>query len=158
MNCVVSAMRNSINVARKPMDTSAVMKLYLAEPNSPQVRACLAVEDELILLELVSIEIVSAAYGLVRQGKATVAEADALIAAYEKDKAGYILIPFREEIRTEADRLLRTYAATVSLRPMDAFQLANVLLEHRRKPVDAFIVTDNVLRNVAQAEGLTVKP
>ena len=145
-------------MARQGLDTSAVLKLYRAEPNSPLVRACLAPPDELLISEIVPIEVLSAAYGLVRQGIAAKKEADTLIAAFDADILNYTILPFEAAILRDAERLLRTYAPFRSLRPMDAFHLATALLEHRRNPLDAFLTTDKVLIAVAQAEGLTVKP
>ena len=84
------------------MDTSAVLKLYRTEPNTPLVRACLAPSDELFLSELVTIEVVSASYGLVRQRILTKAEADTLIATFEADKPNYIIVSFEVAILREA--------------------------------------------------------
>ncbi len=143
---------------RQEMDTSAVLKLYRNEPNSHQVRACLDPLAELLLSEFVSPEIISAAYGLVRQGIEPQSEAEKLIAAFEADTTSYTILPFDSSILAEADRLLRRYAASISLRPMDALHLATALVEHRRSPLDAFVTTDKVLVTVARAEGLVVKP
>lgn len=140
------------------MDTSAVLKLYRAEPNSPLVRACVAPADDLLIFELAPIEIVSASYGLVRQNILTKIEADTLIATFESDRTNYRIIPFEDAILQEAERLLRKYAAVISLRPMDAFHLAAALVEHRRNPLDAFVTTDKILISAAQSEGLVVKP
>ena len=96
---------------------------------------------------------VSAAYGLVRQSIATKIEADTLIAAFEADKANYTIVAIEAAILHKAERLLRKYASSVSLRPMDAFHLATALVEHRRNPLDAFVTTDKVLITVAQLEG-----
>ncbi len=145
-------------MARKAMDTSAVLKLYRAEPNSPAVLACLERGDELLISALVTIEVISAAYGLVRQKIATKAEADILIAAFEADKANFTILPCEDTTLLEAERLLSRYAALLSLRPMDALQLATALVEHRRNPLDAFVTTDKVLISVATSEGLIVKP
>ena len=134
------------------------MKLYRNEPNSSLVIACLDPSAELLLSEFVLIEVVSAAYGLVRQGIESKTEADKLIAAFEADKANYTIVPFEPDIFHETERLLRQYAASVSLRPMGAFHLATALVTHRRSPLDSFVTTDKVLITVARAEGLTVKP
>lgn len=135
-----------------------MLKLYRAEPKRPLVRACLAPSDDLLISEFVGIEFISAAYGLVRQSIISHADANTLIAAFEADKPNYIILLFEASVSQEVERLLRTYTATISLRPMDALHLPTALVEHRRQPLDSFITTDKVLISVAQTEGLVVKP
>ena len=139
-------------------DTCALVKVYRMETNSPQVRACFAPHDAILLSQATLLEFLSAFYGMARQRLITPQEAASYIQAFQTDLPQYAIVPTDADVYSEAQRLLSVYAVTHNLRPMDALQLGTALVEHRRNPLDAFIITDKVLIAVAQAEGLIVKP
>lgn len=145
-------------MARKFPDTSALIKLYRNEPNSPEVRACFAPNDALLIAQITPLEFPSAFYGLVRQKLLTEAEAGQYIAGFRADISRYEIVSADQVVYAEALRLLDKYASQRSLRPPDALQLASALVEHLRVPLGAFVTTDKVLRDCAIGEGLTVLP
>lgn len=57
---------------------------------------------------------------------------------------------------SEAERLLTQYGATISLRTLDALQLAVALDVHRRGSLNSMMAADSTLSEVAAAEGLLV--
>jgi predicted nucleic acid-binding protein len=139
-------------------DTSAQVKLYRIEANSPQVRACFTSGDTLVIAQVTLLEFPSAFYGLVRQHLMTMREAMGYISAFCSDLPHYDVVVAHTNVIQEAQRLLDTYAVTHNLRPMDSLQLATAIVVHRFNPLDAFVTTDKVLVVVAQLEGMTVKP
>jgi len=145
-------------MARLIPDTSALVKLYRNEPNSPQVRACVHSDDTLLIAQITSLEIVSAFSGLVRQNLILPNEAASYIRAFRGDLARYQIISADVYVFQEAERLLDFYAISHNLRPPDSLQLASALVEQRNVPINAFLTTDKVLCNVAKSEGLTVLP
>jgi predicted nucleic acid-binding protein len=145
-------------MARIFLDTSALIKLYRTEPDSPVVQACVAPSDELFIARITPLEYRSAFFGLVRQGLLSLAGAQAAILAFESDLPQYVSIVADEAVFVRAQGLLDTWAVSDGLRPLDALQLASALEEHARQPLDALITTDIVLAHVARASGLVVKP
>ena len=145
-------------MARDYFDTSAIIKLYRVEPNSAVVRGCVDPADTFLTAQFTFCEYLSAAYGWVRRQELTMQEAEQLITLFEGDLPNYVILPLEEAVIRETDRLLRLYAVTPGLRPLDAFHLATALVEHRRVPIDAFVATDNALRQCAISEGLKVLP
>lgn len=139
-------------------DTCALVKIYRVETNSPQVRACFASQDVILIAHASLLEFPSAFYGMVRQQRLTLQEASIYINAFCTDIQQYEMLPSDADVYSEAKHLLDCYAVTHNLRPMDALQLATALVEHRNTHLDTFVTTDRVLITVALAEGLTVKP
>jgi len=143
-------------MARDYFDTSAIIKLYCVEPNSAMVRACVTPADTFLTAQFTFAEYLSAAYGWVRRQESKMQEAEQLITLFENDLPKYALLPLEEVVIRETERLLRLYAVTPGLRPLDALHLATALVENRRVPIDAFVATDNDLRQCATSEGLKV--
>jgi uncharacterized protein len=145
-------------MARLFLDTSALVKLYHAEPNSASIAACIGPDDTLVLCDLALLEFRSAFYGLVRQRIITSADARDYISNFTTDVPLYSVQPVNGAVFQEAARLLDVYAAAHPLRPPDAIQLASALLEHALSPLDWFLTTDATLGELAILEGLTVQP
>ena len=145
-------------MARSFLDTSALIKLYRAEPNSPAVLACVAPNDNLFIARITPLEFRSAFFGLVRQRLLSLADAQTVLLAFESDLAQYISVAADEAVFVRAQTLLDTWSVSEGLRPLDALQLASALEEHARLLMDALITTDTVLAHVARASGLIVKP
>jgi predicted nucleic acid-binding protein len=145
-------------VARIFADTSALFKLYHAEPNSPAVIACVAGDDSIILSQITPLEFRSACYGLVRQGLISLQDAVALVARFDNDLSQYEMRVLENAVIQRAQALLDSYSVVQNLRPADALQVATALVEHAVSPIDAILTTDTVLITVANVEGLNVLP
>ena len=131
---------------RKFLDASALVKLYVAEPDSPLVQAQVLPSDTLLISHLTVLEFRSATYGMVRQGLLLLPDANVRIADLLADLSLYEFVPLADAVYTQANLLLDGYAVTHNLRPADAIHVATALEEHRRSPLDSFITMD-----VAQA-------
>lgn len=145
-------------MSRKFVDTSALVKLYRAEPDSLVVQAAVSKSDIVILSRLTSLEYDSAFYGLVRSGQISLTDAIGYIGDYERDNASYEFIELTRAVLDLARDLLGKHGATVRLTPPDAIQLASGLVEHQKNPLSGFVTTDVVMRKLAALEGLTVFP
>ena len=140
------------------LDTSAVLKLYMNEFNSAQVKQVIATLDQLIISRLTQIEVGTAIYGLVRRKRITYSHATKMISAFEADQFNYQNIIVSDECFVEAKRLVATFGISQGLRTADALQLASAIVEHKITPIDFFLTTDQVLAEVATLEGFDVKP
>jgi predicted nucleic acid-binding protein len=145
-------------VARLFVDTSALFKLYRAEPNSPAIVACVTQQDNVLLAEITTLEFRSACHGLVRQGIETPQNTASYLTKFLGDLAQYETIALDRSCLQMTERLLDTHAVSIGLRLLDALQLAAALYAHAAQPLDAFVTTDLVLAQAARAEGLAVLP
>lgn len=145
-------------MARSFLDTSALIKLYRAEPNSPAVQDCVDPADELVVARITPLEFRSAFFGLVRQGVLSLVDAQAVIGAFEDDLPQYVTAAATEAAFFRAQALLDRWAVSDGLRPLDALQLASALEERDRSGLDFLVTTDLVLARIAYAVGLAVRP
>lgn len=145
-------------MARLFLDTSALVKLYRSEPDSPAVRACVSPADELLIAPIAPLEFHSAFFGLVRQRLIVPHEAASFLAAFAADRAQYVVLSPTDGTLRRAQSLLGAWAVNEGLRPLDSIQLASALEAHALMPLDGFVTTDAVLAAVARASGLAVRP
>ena len=145
-------------MARIFADTCGLVKIYRMETNSPQVRACFANTDLIVIAQASLLEFPSAFYGMIRQQRIAPEEAASYIDAFRTDLPQYEIISSDTTVYSDAERLLDYYAVTHNLRPMDSLQFATALVTHRQSPLGSFVTTDSALADVARAEGLTVRP
>lgn len=145
-------------MARKFLDTSAVIKLYREEPDSDVVRAEVAPTDELLLSRLTLLEVRSAILGLVWQGRMRKRGARERIAAFDADVPNYVILPLSEPVLIRAAALIDSFTSSNWLKPPDAIQVASAIEAHAESPIDALVTTDHKQRIVAQANGLVVLP
>ena len=78
-------------MARKFSDTSAVVKLYVDEPDSADIQIHIEPSDELVISRLTLLEFRSALFGKVRQGTLTLADAQARNMLFSSDVANFTL-------------------------------------------------------------------
>jgi predicted nucleic acid-binding protein len=143
---------------RRYLDTSALVKLYVPEPNSAAVQAEVFGAGELLISELALLEFRSAIYGMVRSGRVTAADAAATFATFAATASSYMVLPMGSQAIRRAQTLLDLYAVGQGLKPLDALQVAVAEIENQVTLVDVFISTDVVQRHVALLTGFVVRP
>ncbi len=145
-------------MARKFLDTSAVVKLYVNEPESALVQAHVDPADTLLITTLSALEFLSALYGKVRQRQLLEADADARVGLFNLDLPSFVTLPLGPAEFERERLLLERYGKSEGLRPPDALQVAAALLANERQPLEALVTTDQQQARVAVAEGLAVLP
>ncbi len=138
-------------------DTSALVKLYIAEPDSDQVselwgRASVATSSELLYVEMAS----AFARSLREQRAPASALMDAQRQFFDVEWAGFHRIPVGTEILLSARDLLMRHA----LRASDAVHLASALQLRDLVPDDDLIIAcaDGALATAARSDGFKVGP
>ncbi len=114
-------------MARYFFDSSALAKLYQPEAGSAKVEAVFREADRTIIISrLTVVEINSVFARRVRMGDLTAADAASLRNHFLNDVATgtFKVVAITDQHFSEAERLLIQYAATKSLRTLDALQLA----------------------------------
>lgn len=107
-------------------DTTYLLKLQIAEAGTAEVRAHAATVIEIHSAHHGRAEFASAAFRKVREGVATPADYQRLIAQFNADIAATIivLLPLTDSILDRVEAAFATAAATTYLRAADAVQLA----------------------------------
>src|SRR5438067_13108619 len=100
-------------MARKFIDTSGVVKLYIIEADTPTVQACVLAATELLIARLTPLEFRSTMYRKVREGRLTLAAAGSVLAAFAADLPNFTIIAIDEETSQQAEAPLDTYAPAV---------------------------------------------
>ena len=142
------------------IDTSALVKRYVAEVGSAWVRRMVArpVQDVIYTASLAEVEVRSALQRLVREGRLDTAPAQRLTQrVLQHFTRRYQLIRITRPVVAEAGRLVEGYP----LRAYDAVQLACALtvrrsMHRRGMPSPLFVTADTTLLAAAQAEGFPV--
>jgi predicted nucleic acid-binding protein len=108
-------------------DTAYLLKLYRPEPGSDAVRAQAATVDVLVCSLHGRAELIAAAHRKVREGTATPAHVDALLAQVAADRAAGALdwLPITEAHLDRVTAAFRHAPSTVYLRAADALHLAS---------------------------------
>jgi predicted nucleic acid-binding protein len=147
-------------VATTYIDTSALVKRYVAEVGSAWVRRMVArpVQDVIYTAVLTEVEVRSALQRLIREGRLDTAQAQRLTQrVLQHFTRRYQLIRITRPVVAEAGRLVEGYP----LRAYDAVQLACALtvrrsMHRRGMPSPLFVTADTTLLAAAQAEGFPV--
>lgn len=136
-------------------DSSAVVKLYLREDHSAQMRELLA-PGEGVVCRLTEVEVSSALGRGVRLGALSSANADRALAGLREDIRRWDIMELTRDVVSEAIRLLWRHP----LRAADAIQLGAALVFERElgQPLEQFVVFDQRLADAARAERLHVFP
>lgn len=108
-------------------DTAYLLKLYRPEPGYDAVRACAANVDVLVCSLLGRAELIAAAHRKVREGTATPAHVDALLAQVAADRAAGALdwLPITESHLDRVTAAFRRASSATYLRAGDALHLAS---------------------------------
>jgi predicted nucleic acid-binding protein len=147
-------------VATTYIDTSALVKRYVAEVGSAWIRRMVArpVQDVIYTAALTEVEVRSALQRLIREGRLDTAQAQRLTQrVLQHFTRRYQLIRITRPVVAEAGRLVEGYP----LRAYDAVQLACALtvrrsMHRRGMPSPLFVTADTTLLAAAQAEGFPV--
>lgn len=135
------------------LDASALVKLFVPEPESDMLNRSLVGAEDVVLSDLAVTEMASALGRRVREGKLLVARARRLQREAEKLAAACRRVELTPPIHRRAERLLLS-SREVPLRALDALHLATALDVNA-----ATVVTfDPRLRAAASAQGLFVAP
>jgi predicted nucleic acid-binding protein len=145
-------------MARYFLDTSAVIKLYRSEPNSPAIVSVVGDTDRKVIAGTMPVEYRSALGVLVRKGELSAVNAVVLVRGFEADRSQFQPIALNGAVLGLAESLLDVHAVTDGLRALDAIQLASALAAHLEEPIDALVTTDKTLARLAIQHGLTVLP
>lgn len=142
------------------VDTSALVKRYVAEVGSAWVRRLVArpVQQVIYTATLTEVEVRSALQRLLRERRLEAAQAERLTQrVMQHCTQRYQLIRITRPVVTQAGLLLERHP----LRAYDAVQLACALtvrrsMHQRGMPPPLFVAADTALLAAAAAEGLTV--
>lgn len=108
-------------------DTAYLLKMFRPEPGADAVRAHAATVDVLVCSLHGRAELIAAAHRKIREGSATHAHLDALLAQITADEAAGALhwLPITDAHLARVETVFRGAAATVYLRAADALHLAS---------------------------------
>lgn len=136
------------------LDASALVKRYIEEPSSDEVREHLA-ETRPVVSRLSQVELSSALSRRAREGSVTLAERRDLLARLHRDLEAFDVVELVEAVASHAEDLLARHP----LRSNDAIQLASCLQFQAAlgRPV-RFFAFDARLNEAASAEGLECRP
>ncbi len=133
------------------LDTSALIKLYIAEPGSVAMQR--RISEELISVSQLTYAEAHATFGRRRrEDLLTDDEFRLVIDNFEQDWQTALQIPISEQVLSLVPDLCRDHP----LRGADALQLAAALTIHRQGVEVHFATNDQRLLDAAEAEGLTV--
>ena len=137
------------------VDSSALVKIYVPEPDSDQVESLLRSRTDLVISDLVVTEIVSAAARRMREGTLPARTVRHLQQSILTDvKSDRIrLVDLRSTTHRNAERILMKFVSGV-LRAADALHLA-LALESECRSVVTF---DIRLAEAARSAGVSVYP
>jgi predicted nucleic acid-binding protein len=127
-------------VATVYVDTSALARVLLGEPDAEPIRSALRGYEEHVSSRLLGVELHRIG---IREGRT--ADADKLLLAVT-------LIPIDEPVLTEAETLGPATVAT-----LDAIHLATALSLHRDGVLDALLTYDARLAHGAREHGIEVR-
>ncbi len=141
-------------------DTSALIKLYAPEPDSPYFLTLLAqAQHPPFSSDIVRAEVLCTLYRKEHAGDLKRGAAATLFARFASDTAAgrLVLIPNSADVTAEAERLVKraySQAQPLLIRSLDAIHVASALAARST----TLVATDARLRNVAVLMGLKVLP
>lgn len=141
-------------------DTSAILKLYVAEHDSTYFLRLIAEINEPILSSaIVTTEVLCALYRKQRAGDLKEGGANTIFRKFNADlRAGRIVtIPYGADVEAGAEKLIRLAfhdPGPVLIRSLDAIHIASALVGNAKR----LVATDARLREAASLVGLKVLP
>lgn len=137
-------------------DTSSLFKLYHREIGTDELMNLFnEIGIEVIYLaEITKIEFSSVVWKKCRKNEINEISANQLIEKFEKDSVKFSYVSESQLLRQKAKGLIGKHWRK-GLRTLDSIQLASVLKV--KNQIDLFLTSDNLLSEISQLEGLTVK-
>jgi predicted nucleic acid-binding protein len=134
-------------------DTTFLMKLQIVEKGTHEVRSHAATVSEIHTAHHARAELISAAFRKVREGAATIADLQRLIAQLHSDCAcgAIVFLPLTDSIIDRLEHAYLNAPPTTYLRAADALHLATAV-EHGFTEIHS---NDTHLRNSAHLFGIT---
>jgi len=136
------------------VDTSALVKRYIAEAGSEQVRRLLRRKVEICVARITEAEAYAAIARATRMGALAADERDRAFNQLSVDLAAARIVEIRRAVVTAVRELVVRW----SLRGYDAIQLACALRLHEEGVAVDFWCADGDLVTAARGEGLRVTP
>src|SRR5437870_3018828 len=131
------------------LDSSAAVKLYVAESRTAQVRAAVLRDPPIVSARITFVEVLAALEAATRAGR--IADLAAVAATFRAHWRAYVIVEIDRVLAESAAELARRHA----LRAYDAIQLAAALTAAGGDPsVVHFGAFDQALARAAVAEGL----
>ncbi|HZQ98770.1 MAG TPA: type II toxin-antitoxin system VapC family toxin [Chloroflexota bacterium] len=131
------------------LDSSAAVKLYVAEVGTANVRAAVAADPVIVTARITYVEIAAALAAAARLGR--IASIGAVMGAFRAHWPAYVVVEIDRALAESAADL----AARHALRGYDAVQLAAALAVAGGNPATVrFATFDAALTSAADAEGL----
>ncbi|MCX6638699.1 MAG: type II toxin-antitoxin system VapC family toxin [Acidobacteria bacterium] len=140
-------------------DTSALLKLYVSEPESAKLVELVSAEGPILSSAIAPVEMICALARKEGSGEMTRGGAREVFARIGRHlAAGRIsIIPFGDDVVREAEKLVRLAASRerpVATRALDLIHLASAVATRSR----TIVTTDARLRELAALAGLEVLP
>lgn len=138
---------------RAYFDTSVMVKRYIHEPGSEQVRRLLR-QHKLLSSTLTPVEIVSALGRRKREGDLSANAVAAILHRMRSDCAGWELVEVNSAVLKRAQELLQ---GVTLLRTLDAIQVASLITFQTASAIRVPLITaDSRQREVAVGAGIDV--
>ncbi|MCI0589941.1 MAG: type II toxin-antitoxin system VapC family toxin [Planctomycetes bacterium] len=147
-----------MRIASSPvyLDTSALAKLYVPEPESVRLESALLGRRDLVVADLAVTELASAILRRVRQSELPLEGAQRIYRRLlrDLDSGEYQRAELTPAVHRRAERLLLTLGTRVGLRAADALHLALAMASGAR----SLLTFDRALRAAALALGILELP
>jgi len=133
------------------LDTSSLVKLYIAEEGSDNVRSAVESYVEIAVSSVAYVEMYSALSRRVREGSIGPREIKKISVAFEADWLRFGKVPMDDSLLHRAGKI----CLDRSVRALDAIQLATALVvsENQEEPL-IFLTSDKRLESAARLEKL----
>lgn len=134
------------------VDASGLVKRYVRERGSAQVRTLLATQP-IAVSRLSEVEVPSALIRLARHGRLAARSRDRALQAFVGDFPSWHIVELTPAVTALAHAMLRRH----ELRAGDAIQLASALWLHATVPVAGVVAFDTRLVSAAKAERFAIR-
>lgn len=136
------------------LDTSALVKLYIAELGSDDVKAKVEATPIISVSRVAYVEARAGMARKYRAGELSLREYKRMVEDLDKDWERYLIVEVSESVTKLGGELADRYP----LRGFDALHLASALFLKSRTHLEiSFFCFDERLRSAAEAEGLAVE-
>jgi hypothetical protein len=137
------------------------VKLYHDEPGSEELDRFIqenSPELRLFISDIGIVEFHSAVFRRIRMREIHADKAEAIRSHFMHDLQLFARVQVNQECLDKSLELFDQFGSTLSLRSLDAFQLASAIILHRQMPLDFFISSDTNQLAVARQFFPTLNP